>query len=69
MVPKKSQPQRIDKSALSVVHEFGNSDERTFWKLQSHERRMQQVELLRRINYGNKATGRLQRILEIVKRD
>ncbi len=62
------QPLRIDKTALSVVHQFDNSDEKYFWKSRTPEERLLQIDILRRMNYGDKATCRLQRVLEIAQR-
>ena len=58
---------RIDKSAFEVVLSFDQSDEMSYWLSRTPEERLQDVELLRRMNYGPAATARLQRILEVVE--
>jgi hypothetical protein len=59
---------RLDKSALSVSHSFEDAELLAFWHAQTPEIRLRQVEKLRRLNYGRRATSRLQRILEISRR-
>jgi len=55
---------KIDKSHLSVISLTDPSDEKDYWLKTSPIKRLQHIEVLRRINYGNSATSRLQRILE-----
>ncbi len=59
---------KVDKTKLSVVHEFDNSDENAYWLSRTPDERLRHIEELRRINYGHKATERLQRVIEVVKR-
>lgn len=61
---------RLDKSALSIVSSFEEADEedRKYWHSRTPLERLQHTEYLRRINYGDSATARLQRVLEIVER-
>lgn len=59
---------KIDKTKLSVVHEFDNSEEKAYWLSRTPEERLRHVETLRRMNYGDKATERLQKVIEVVKR-
>jgi hypothetical protein len=42
--------------------------EKAFWFSQNPNSRIEHIELLRKINYGNDASKRLQRILEIARR-
>ena len=42
-------------------------DETEYWQNATVKERLQHIERLRRLNYGTRATGRLQRIIQIVK--
>jgi hypothetical protein len=57
---------RVDRTAISVAHDFDDSDERAYWHSRTPAERLRHAEILRRINYGNQSTGRLQRVLEVV---
>jgi len=59
----KARVQRV----LSVVSFAEADDDREYWSRQSVSARLRQVELLRRINYGSAATGRLKKVLEVVR--
>jgi hypothetical protein len=56
---------KLDKNQFSVVSLTDKSDEKEYWLTTSPIKRLQHIEVLRRINYGNSATSRLQRVLEI----
>ncbi len=58
---------KIDKTAFSTVPLGDESDERVYWCSRSPHERLRHVEVLRRINYGDRTAARLQRVLEIVK--
>ncbi|MDP6355452.1 MAG: hypothetical protein QF473_10145 [Planctomycetota bacterium] len=58
---------RIDKNAVSVVSLSDASGDREYWHSRSPQERLQHVEFLRRLNYGSKATGRLQRVIEVAE--
>jgi hypothetical protein len=58
---------KIDKTAFSVASSFDDSEERTYWLSRTPHERLQHIEVLRRINYGHKATARLQRVLEVAE--
>ncbi len=58
----------LDKSVLRVRKGFDDPDEVAFWHSQPEVARMRHVERLRRMNYGHRATSRLQRILETARR-
>ncbi len=62
---------RIDRTAFSVVSSFEEADkqDKEYWLSKTPYERLQHMELLRRINYGPKATARLQRVLEIAERN
>ncbi|MCZ2123040.1 MAG: hypothetical protein LC108_12320 [Anaerolineales bacterium] len=60
---------RLDKTAFFVVSSFAEAEEadRKYWHSRTPIERLQHTEYLRRINYGDNATARLQRVLEIVE--
>ena len=58
---------KLDKTALSLVPGFDNSDEKTYWLSRTPSERLQHMEVLRRMNYGHHATARLQRVLEVAQ--
>jgi hypothetical protein len=60
---------RLDKTKIRVFSGFDDSDEIEFWRSASTEERFQNIERLRRQNYGARATARLQRIIRVVKRE
>lgn len=59
---------RLDKTAIVVETLDTMTDDSAFWAKQTPEARLAALELMRRINYGHAATGRLQRVLEVVER-
>ena len=61
-------PLKLDRTALSIGSLSDTSEERTYWHAQTPRERLKQIEILRRINYGDQATRRLQRVLEVVQR-
>ena len=58
---------RVDRTAFSVVSSFeeAEAEDAAYWASRTPAERMAHLELLRRINYGDAATERLQRVLEI----
>lgn len=58
---------RLDRSAFSVgTHD--DDDQAAYWKRQSHEARLNALEFLRQAMWSyDRATSRLQRVLEIVR--
>ena len=58
---------RLDRGAVSVKTEFDDSEEIEYWKAASLKERLQHIERLRRINYGVRATARLQRVIRVIK--
>ncbi len=59
---------KIDRKAFSVSSGFESTAEKRYWLVRSPYERLQQMERLRRINYGRRATSRLQRIFTIIER-
>ena len=60
---------KIDKTALSLSPLDEHSDEKTYWLSRTPHERLRHVEMLRRINYGDQATARIQRVLDYVERE
>ncbi len=60
---------KLNRSAFSVASLTDESDEKAYWLTRTPYERLRQVEILRRINYGHRATSRLQRVLEITDRE
>lgn len=61
---------RLDKTAFSVGSLDDEPDDRAYWLSRTPAERLRALELLRRLNYGHeRATARLQRVLEVVKVD
>jgi len=60
---------KIDRKAFSVISLTDVSDEKAYWFARTPYERLMQVEILRRINYGTRATARLQRVLKITERE
>ena len=59
---------KLDKTFFSVVtFEEADAQDKAYWLSKTPRERLQHVELLRRINYGNHAAARLQRVLEVVE--
>lgn len=58
---------RLDKNVLSISSLSDQSDDKKYWLSRTPIERTEQIELLRRINYGHAASARLQRVLEIVE--
>src|SRR3990172_81402 len=59
---------RLDRTKISVSSSFEDTETLAFWHAQSPEARLRHVEQLRRMNYGHRASARLQRLLEIARR-
>lgn len=59
--------QHVDRSAFSVVPLTQADDEREYWRKATPAERIEQLLRLRKMNYGDAASGRLQRVLEITK--
>lgn len=56
---------RLDRTALSLVA-LDDDEDRRYWRSRTAAERLRHAETLRRINYGSRATGRLERILTVV---
>jgi hypothetical protein len=60
--------QTIDRNVFSVTS-LKESDEKDYWLKQTPQARLRHVETLRRINYGDRTSERLQRVFEVVQRE
>lgn len=60
---------KLDKTKIKIGSKIEDSitDEIKFWQNATVKERLQHIERLRRLNYGNRATRRLQRVIQIVK--
>ena len=61
---------RLDKTKLRIIS-FAEKDaeEIEYWKNASLKERLQHIERLRRLNYGVRATGHIQRVIRVVKQE
>lgn len=59
---------KLDRSRLEVVKMSECPDDTGYWLSKTPDERFAAAELIRRINYGNRTSERLQRILEVTKR-
>ncbi|WP_166664717.1 hypothetical protein, partial [Candidatus Thiosymbion oneisti] len=67
IVGKEISKLKIDKRLLSVVTSLDQTDDSGYWLSKKPIERIGHIELLRRINYGDGATSRLQRVLEFTE--
>jgi hypothetical protein len=58
---------KLDRTAFSVISLGDDEGDRAYWQTRSPQERLQHVEYLRRMNYGDRATARLQRVFEIAQ--
>ena len=58
--------QKPDRSFISVSDRFEDDEVRHYWHTRTPAERLAKVKILRRINDGNRATGRIPRVIEIV---
>ena len=57
----------VDRAFFTVVALDDADDEPAYWWSRTPQERMHHLEYLRRMNYGNRASERLQRVLEVVE--
>ena len=58
---------RVDRTALTIADEFDESDTKRWWWTQTAESRLRHIVALRNLNYGDRASAGLQRVLEIAE--
>ena len=59
----------INRKVVSVSFLLTKLGDVKFWQSQPVSARLDMIEILRRIKYGRAATGRIKRVLEVVKLD
>ncbi len=59
---------KINRKAISVASLMDADDDKAYWSQKPPVERLKQIEILRWINYGDAASGRLQRVLEVAER-
>jgi len=59
---------KVDRNIFSVSSDFEDKGSKEYWLSQSPQDRIRHIETLRRVNYGSRATERLQRFFEIAQR-
>ena len=58
---------KLDRSVIRVTDISDDSDEIEYWNNTTVKERLQHIERLRRLNYGTRATERLQRVIRVIK--
>jgi len=58
---------RLDRTAFTVMSSFDEVADQAYWLARTPIERLKYMEILRRINYGHRATARLQRVLDITE--
>ena len=57
----------LDRTSISLSDDFDEPETKQWWCAQTAERRLQHMMALRAMNYGDRASARLQRVLEIAE--
>lgn len=68
MQPVDPKEVRLDRSMIIVSDLDDEDPDIAYWACATPEERLRHIEYLRRVNYGRRATGRLQRVLRVSKR-
>jgi hypothetical protein len=60
---------KLDKTAMTITPLNETGGDKGYWLSRTPYERLQAVEILRRLNYGNdQSAARLQRVLEVARR-
>jgi hypothetical protein len=59
---------KVRRDVFKVTSLFAQSDDKEYWLSKTPEERLEAVELMRRIVYGDETAKRLQRVLDITQR-
>ena len=59
---------RLDRTSISISDDFDDPELTQWWHAQTAEFRLQHMIALRAMNHGDRASARLQRVLEIAER-
>ncbi|MFM8476564.1 MAG: hypothetical protein ACKOEO_12305 [Planctomycetaceae bacterium] len=66
--PAPAQPAlKMDRSVFTCDDDFDDRELRLWWHRQTPEYRLQHMLALRKMNYGDESSARLQRVLEIAE--
>lgn len=57
----------LNKKVFSVTSMDEAQNDKAFWLSKTPQERWEAIEFLRRISYGTRATGRLQRVLTVTQ--
>jgi hypothetical protein len=57
---------RVDKQDLTDARQTAPVNQIAYWHAQTVDARLEAIERMRRIKYGDAALGRIQRVLEVV---
>ena len=60
---------KVDRVAFTVSTLDEEDPSIEYWACATPEERLRHMELLRRINYGDAATGRMEKVLTVVRRE
>jgi hypothetical protein len=63
------EPPRVDRSLLTVMPLSGDHDDAEYWSAKTPQERLEALELMRRLQYGERATQGLQRVLTVAQLD
>jgi hypothetical protein len=58
---------KVDRSAITFGSDFDDTEQRLWWHRQTPEARIQHMLFLRKMNYGDESSARLQRVLEVAE--
>ncbi len=58
--------EQVDRKTIIIDSSFNEIDKKAYWHSRTPGERLEHIERLRQMNYGDKATERLQRIFKIV---
>jgi hypothetical protein len=59
---------KVRRDVFKITSLFEPSDEKEYWLSKTPEERLEAVELMRQIIYGDEAAKRLQRVFEVTQR-
>jgi len=60
---------KVRRDVFKVASLFEPSDDKEYWLSKTPQERLEAVEIMRRIIYGDEAAKRLQRVFEIAQRE
>jgi len=60
---------RLDKTKLEVVSGFDDHEDEAYWQKTTIAERLEHLAYLRYLAFGDAATARLQRTIEVIRRE